>query len=181
MTITVGTDTYISLVDAQTYATNNGLTLGANNAATETLLKQATVALDRIYGNKYLGIKATETQSLAWPRIYTNSDVIVPHYAGEWPYVTVDSDGNPRDFSGIQPESGYAEVELAAMLQSGTDPYLQPEPSLSQIRQKVATLEEEKQFKSSQGYQTNPLYKIALILRPLLKSSTGYIPMTRGA
>lgn len=181
MTITVGTDTYISLVDAQAYATNNGLTLGANDTATETLLKRATVALDRIYGAQYLGTKATEAQSLAWPRNFINSDVNYPHFAGEWLYVTVDSDGNPRDFSGLQPETGYAEVELAALIQSGTDPYAQPDPFLSQIRQKVATLEEEKQFKASQGYRTNPLYKIALILRPLLKMSTGSIAITRGA
>lgn len=165
--ITVGTDTYISLADAQAYASNNGLTLGANDAATETLLKRATIAIDRIYGNKFLGQKASETQSLAWPRNFASA--------------TIDSDGNPRDFSGLQPETGYAEVELAALLQAGTDPYVQPEPFLSQIRQKVATLEEEKQFKASQGYRTDPLYKITLILRPLLMNQSGSVSITRGA
>ncbi len=181
MTITVGIDTYISLLDAQAYALENGLTLGANDAATEALLKKSTQALDRLYGNQYLGIKATEAQTLAWPRNYINSTVNVPHFAGEWPYVTVDSDGNPRDFSGLQPETGYATVELSAMIQSGTDPYKQPLPFLSQLRQKVATLEEEKQFKGSTGYQENPIYRIVLILRPLLKSIGGSIPITRGA
>lgn len=181
MTITVGTDTYISLADAKTYATNNGLTLGATDGATETLLKQATVALDRIYGNQYLGMKATTTQSLAWPRNYINGELNYPHAEGEWPYVTVDADGNPRDFSGLQPETGYAEVELAALIQSGTDIYAQPEPYLTQIRQKVSSLEEEKQYKGAMGYRTDPLYKVALVLRPLLRNSTGSINITRGA
>lgn len=178
MTITVGTDTYISYADAVTYATNNGLTLGATQPATETLLKNATVALDRIYGAKYLGQKETMGQPLGWPRLVGTGQ---PHGEGEWLYVTYDSDGNPRDFSGLQPETGYAQVELAALMQAGTDVYAQPLPTVSAFTNKVASLEESKTLANSQGWQQNPLYKISLILRPLLVISSGSIPITRGA
>jgi len=182
MSLTVGVDTYISLADARTYVAVQGLTpLPILDADAEALLKRATIALDRNYGNRYLGIKVSETQTLAWPRNYINSVVNIPHFEGEWPYVVVDSDGNPRDFSGLQPETGYAETEMAVMLQANVDLYAQPDPYLSQIRQKVSSLEEEKQFKGNQGYRVDPLYKITLILRPLLKTSTGSIPITRGA
>lgn len=181
MTITVGTDTYISLADAQSYAAAQGLTLGANDTATETLLKRATTALDRLYGNKYLGIKQVETQALAWPRFYISSQNNMPHGQGEWLYQTYDSDGNPRDFTGIQPETGYAEVELAALIQSGTDVYAQPLPAIVFERSKVGSLEKEIHTTDNRSYMVNPLYKISLILRPLLTNSTGAIPITRGA
>lgn len=181
MTITVGIDTYISLADAKTYAAANGLTLASTDPAIEIQLKQATQAIDRIYGARFLGQKDTKEQTLAWPRNYFGSEVPRAHGEGEWPYVTVDSDGNPRDFSGLQPETGYATVELAALIQNGVNIYAQPDAALSGLRVKVATLEEDRQYKNAQGYRTDPLYKIALILRPLLRLTDGKIPLTRGA
>lgn len=179
MAITVGTDSYISLSDARAYAVSAGLaTLPLLDADAETLLKQATTALDRIYGGKYLGMKATIEQKLLWPRTFAG---MVPHGTGEWPYILVDSDGNPRDFSGIQPELGYAEVEMASMLQAGTDIYTQPLPFVSMERNKVSALEQEKQYVGAQGYRSDPLYKVALILRPILNKNTGSLSITRGA
>lgn len=179
MAITVGTDSYISLADARTYVAANGLTaLPIVDADAEALLKRATTSLDRIYGAKYLGSKESMTQSLAWPRFVGTG---YPHGTGESLYVTIDSDGNPRDFTGLQPELGQAETEMAVMLQAGVDVYAQPEPFLSVERNKVSALEQEKQFKSAQGYRNDPLYKIALILRPILTSSTGQVSITRGA
>ena len=179
MTITVGSDSYISLADARTYVAANGLTaLPLLDADAEALLKRATTSLDRLYGAKYLGSKCSMSQLLAWPRFVGTG---YPHGPGESLYVTIDSDGNPRDFTGLQPESGQAEVELAVMIQAGTDVYAQPDPFLSVERNKVSTLEQEKQFKSAQGYRSDALYKIALILRPILVSSTGQVAITRGA
>lgn len=179
MAITVGTDTYISLADARAYVAANALAaLPTDDTDAEDILKRAAVAVDRNYGNKFLGQKASITQSLAWPREFASAQ---PHGTGEWLYQNYDSDGNPRDFSGLQPETGYAQVELAVLINGGTDVYAQPDPFLSQLRQKVSSLEEEKQFKAAQGYRTDPLYRITLILRPLLRTSTGAIPITRGA
>jgi hypothetical protein len=177
--ITVGTDTYLSLADARTYVTANGLTpLPLVDAEAESLLKRATTTIDRIYGAKYLGSKEDMTQPLAWPRLVGTG---YPHSDGESLFVTIDSDGNPRDFSGLQPELGQAETELAVMLQAGVDPYAQPDPFLSMERNKVSALEQEKQYKGSQGYRADPLYKIGLILRPILELAVGSISITRGA
>lgn len=176
--ITVGTDTYISLADAQAYATSFGLALGATDTATETLLKRATAAIDRHYGNRFLGVRSTMTQQLAWPRSHAAANT---HSTGESGWVSRDSDNNPRDFSGLQPETGWATVELAAQLQAGADPYTQPEASLVRLTQKVSSLEETREYAGAQGHRTDALYKISLILRPLLRNTTGSIGLARGA
>lgn len=179
MAITVLTDTYITLANARAYVSAAGLTpLPTNDADAESLLKKATITLDRVYGSQYIGMKATIAQPLAWLRSFAAQQ---PHGTGEWPYITFDSIGNPRDFSQLQPELGQAQCELAVMIQGGVDPYAQPEPFLSVERSKVSSLEQEKQYKSAQGYRADPLYKVALILKPLLKASSGSVAITRGA
>ena len=67
MTLTVGTDTYISLTDANTYF-NNGLHAvdWANGGSKcEPALRMAAKALDR---ENFLACIATSTQTMAWPR-----------------------------------------------------------------------------------------------------------------
>jgi hypothetical protein len=180
MSLTVGTDTYISLADARAYVTANSLTpLPAVDADAEKLLKQATTTLDQLYGNKYLGMKATSTQGIAWPRNYFNT-TNAPHYSGDYLYATIDSDGNPRDFSGLQPETGYAETELAVMIQAKIDVYAQPKPTVNFEKSKVGTLEQEIHTTDNKSYRVDPLYKISLILRPILLNQTGTIAITRG-
>lgn len=177
--ITVETDTYISLADARAYVSANALTpLPLVDSEAESLLKRAAVTLDRIYSNRYLGMKETIEQPMFWPRIFAG---LTPRGTGEWPGNVVDSDGNPRNFQQVPVEMGQAQVELAVMLAAGTDPYRQPEPFLSAERNKVGSLEQEKQFKSAIGYRADPLYKITLILRPLLANPTGQVAITRGA
>ena len=179
MTITVGVDTYISLADARAYVAATGLTpLPTLDADAEKLLKNATQTLDRLYAGKYLGMKATIEQSLQWPRTFAG---MVPHGVGEWPYIYVDSDGNPRDFEDLQPETAYAEVELAAVLQAGQDPYAQPGPRVNFDRSRVGTLEKEFHTSDSNSYRVDPLFKINVILRPILNQPTGSVPITRGA
>jgi hypothetical protein len=181
MAITVGTDTYISLADARAYTAENGLTaLPTVDADAETLLKRSTKALDQIYGAKYLGMKETIQQSLAWPRLFLQG-TISPHGVNEWPYIITDSDGNPRDFSITPVEVSYAEVELASMLQAGTDIYAQPQAAVNFDRSVVGTLEKEFRTTDNKSYRVDPLYKISLILRPLLINSNGAILATRGA
>ena len=68
MTLTVGTDTYLTLSDAQVYFTGR-LYLGAWAAASdedrEKALRMACRAIDR---EDYKGTLSTVTQTLAWPR-----------------------------------------------------------------------------------------------------------------
>lgn len=68
MTLTPGTDTYASLVEAEAYAaslTVQGDWATATDPAKEGALRQAARWLDTL---QWKGIKATSTQALAWPR-----------------------------------------------------------------------------------------------------------------
>lgn len=68
MALTVGTDTYATLAEANTYATARGWTDWAalTDAAKELRLTEAAVYLDTSYSWK--GSIASETQAMSWPR-----------------------------------------------------------------------------------------------------------------
>jgi len=73
MTITVGTDTYITVADADTYVSLNRLSTDDQREAwdklatadKEILLRQATAAIERI---RFPGIKQDNDQTLSFPR-----------------------------------------------------------------------------------------------------------------
>lgn len=85
MAITVGTDTYISLTDANTYMSSNYLSTSTelatwtalSNADKEILLKNATKKIDR---QILRGVKAVETQALEFPRALHE----VTNYTNYW-------------------------------------------------------------------------------------------------
>jgi len=68
MTLTVGTDTYASLAEAEAYMAT--LTFkdawGSADPAKEAALKQAARLLDTL---NWKGTRATQAQSMAWPRV----------------------------------------------------------------------------------------------------------------
>lgn len=74
MTLTVGTNTYISEADADTYWTDRGNTdwTGLSSANKEIFLIKATDWIDRKY--RFVGDKATAAQRLQWPRCYAYVD-----------------------------------------------------------------------------------------------------------
>ena len=73
MAVTVGTDAYISLVDADLYMTNNYVSTSTEYTTWDALsdgdkeiyLKKATKRIDR---QILRGIKAVDTQTLEFPR-----------------------------------------------------------------------------------------------------------------
>ena len=76
LTLTVGTNTYISLADAETYMEGryepSGAWAAASNATKNTLLVTATASIDRM---TWLGEKSVSTQALEFPRDgYTTAD-----------------------------------------------------------------------------------------------------------
>lgn len=171
MALIIFTDTYISLDDARTYVADNGLTdsFPADDTEAETLLRRAAKAIDRKYGQHFLGFKSVVGQPMAWPRIMTTGEV----YALE-----VDSDGNPRNFSVIQPELGEAQVELAILMNDGASVLTQQDGALTNILTKAGDVESQKTY--SAPFQASDFYGISLILRPLLERQVG-ISCTRGA
>lgn len=115
MTITVGTDTYISLADADTYIAANYASTDTQRVAWEALsdadkevyLRKATQAIDslRIQGAKY-----DLTQALQFPRDHALAWPVRREYMGVWP---------PYDASGALPtEVISAQVEEALELAS---------------------------------------------------------------
>ena len=177
MSLTLGVDTYISYTDAVAYATANGLQgFPTEESDGEVLLRRAAKAIDRRWGNRFLGEKQLVTQSLAWPRYVAST--YRPHGQGETLGWTYDSDGNPRDFSGIPPELGEAQVELAVLIANSLDPLQQVENAVTESTKKLGDLESTKKYASP--YASTPFYSVMTILRPLLKR-TGQVVATRGA
>lgn len=69
MAVTVGTDSYISTADADSYWSqrNNATWAAASTAAKEAALREATQYLDGAFD--WIGDLQSDTQSLAWPRL----------------------------------------------------------------------------------------------------------------
>lgn len=71
ITLTVPTNTYVTLADADAYHTiyaNADWTGNTDDEARKQALILATQSVDLLYGAKYLSIIASETQSLLFPR-----------------------------------------------------------------------------------------------------------------
>lgn len=63
-------DSYASLTEATTYFTARGVSAWTGtDAVKEQALRKATTYLDNQYRDRWVGRRANETQSLAWPRI----------------------------------------------------------------------------------------------------------------
>lgn len=66
MTITVGTNSYVTISEFEDFATDRGYTLNAStDAEKEALLIRA---MDYLESQDFIGKKAESTQSLQWPR-----------------------------------------------------------------------------------------------------------------
>jgi hypothetical protein len=96
MTLTVGTDTYISLVNADTYLTNHYMSTDTkltawnalSNSDCEVLLRKAAKVID---AQPIAGYKADLTQTMAFPRaVYTDAYKNYPHLTPIIPYLVED-------------------------------------------------------------------------------------------
>jgi hypothetical protein len=140
MALTVGTDTYISLEDANTYLAD----FSDGTVVTESDLKRATLALDRLYGSRFISAKTDSTQPLQFPR------------AGD---------------TDIPIEVEQATAELAALISNDTNPYVQPDPLVSEESVEIDVIKQSRRF--ADAYRSNPLYQVTLILSPWLLASGG--------
>jgi hypothetical protein len=162
MTITVGTDTYVTVEDAIEYLALMGLPElpvdegAAPNASAELALKRATRAIDNLYGGRFIGVKADYEQPLQWPRVHDVDEVV-----GDTPI-----------------ELSNATTEMYALM-IDSDVYVQPEPQLIKETVQLDVIQESREF--AETYAPNLLHKIAMILRPLISSSgSGMARIARG-
>lgn len=162
MPLTLAVDTYITEEDAETYCTAYGLSALDDG---ETYLRQATVAIDRLYGGRFIGTRTEITQTLQWPRTVTPEGDVY---------------GNARDFSAIPIEVAQATAELAVMLEADAlDPYAQPDPLVKSKTETVDVISEQIEYSPGVPYRLEPMHKITTILAPLL-NVRGAVRLVRG-
>lgn len=135
-------NSYVSVVDAEAYATARGLTFTAD---TEQLLVQA---MDYLEQQNFIGIKYTDTQALQWPRSYVYIDTYLFAY-----------DDIPQQLINAQ-------VEIALAIDAGFSPLSNITPSIK--RKKLDTLEIE--YQAGSGNNTY-VKKINNWLRKLIQNS----------
>lgn len=171
-TLALGTNSYVDQSEADAYCADMGL----DAISDDQLLIRATKWIDRTYANRFIGMRVNTTQTLNWPRV-PDGDV----YYTDQGFTTIDSDGNYIHLDTIPNYVKEATIEAALMLQDGSEVYSQPSPAVSEESSEVDVLKSTKKyaapFKPSTAGDVD-LYKIELILRPVLKQK-GTIKLVR--
>lgn len=147
----IGTNTYVTAEEAQAYIEVQGLD---QLSSLESFLIRAGTALDRLYGQRFLGTRLNPTQPMAYPRSVYAEDL------QEYPRALKE-----------------AQIELAVLLAADVNLYAQPEPVVIKETNKIDTLEETKEYKTP--YSSNFLYKINLILAPIIQQAGSSIRIVR--
>lgn len=116
MTIVVGTDSYFAIADADTYFSARGV---AAWAAADTPTKEAkarlgSTYLDNAYRGRWIGIAATQGQTLAWPRVDGYRTLL-----RTFTYPLLDSEGFQILSTTIPKQIVTAAMEAALMALSG--------------------------------------------------------------
>lgn len=158
MTITVedgtgvsGANSYVSVSELETYATERGITLSAaTEAAKEQLLIKAMDYIDAKYGSRFKGARVNRTQALHWPR------------AG----VYIDGWLNPSN--NIPRELEYGQLAAAVEADSGTD--LLPNPTAPIKRERVEGAVEVEYFNPGKVYPVSAFAAADALLNVLCKS-----------
>lgn len=152
--LTVGQNSYISLVESTEYTESQGLDLVAD----EQYLIRATKWIDRTFGFRFIAGRLNRAQTLCWPR-----------------YATADIDGNFIASETIPQAVKEATIEVALQMQAGIEMYVQPSPALTEETNQLDVIRTTKKYASPHLVKSVgdvDLYKIELILRPVLTSST---------
>lgn len=155
--LVLGTNSYVTLEEANAYAAEQGLAVVSD----EQFLIRATKWIDRTYGHRFMGVRYATDQSLAWPR----QDVS---------RLDFDADSDWIDLNTIPTAVKEATIEAAAMLQAGTSLYVQPSPAVIEESSQVDVLSIHKVYAGAYRPMSGDvdLYKIELILRPVLARSS---------
>ena len=153
MAITVGTDSYISHADANSYWEFNFEEGLPADGPGNDLLKKATIAIDRLYGSRFIGWRVS-SNPLSWPR---NS---------------ASNSRTGRRLESIPKEVADATAEMAYLIYNGEDVYTQPGPLVKDESIQVDVISISNTFAGT--YQDkSTLSKIELILAPVLTGGNG--------
>lgn len=107
-------DSYATLAAADAYFTARGVTTWTgSNTDKEAALRRATTYLDNQY--KWVGLRATQAQSLLWPRVDGSRDPFVLSYT----YPLLDPDGFQIAIDAVPVKVQQATFEIALLALSG--------------------------------------------------------------
>lgn len=170
MALTVGTDSYFSIAEADDYFTARGVTAwtGAEDAK-EAAGRRGTSYLDNQYRDRWKGYRAEQAQKLAWPR--------VAGYAGSSAmgvYGLVDSDGFeiPANETPQQVKNAAMEAALLALTGVTLEPRLERGGRIKSLSKGVGPLSKSTTWED--GAPTVDRYTVIDgLLRGLVKSSPG--------
>jgi len=152
-------DTYATLAEYQARAAAMGWTLAGTDAEDEVNLRRAAVVLDASY--QWRGQKRTRTQALGWPRDNVG-------YVDGW---LIEPETIPQAVKDAQ-------MEMAQIIQSGTDPLAVFEGAVKRVREKADVLEEETEYT---GGRARPRFTaVDRILRDYVRAGAGQMAVARG-
>lgn len=150
-------DSYVSLSEIRTYATNRNLTLPAGDAEIEALARSA---IDYLEGRRleYKGTKSSSSQSLQWPRTDLDEDGII---------VGIEVDGFELGLTAIPKELKLAQCQLCIEINTGD--ILPTSSSFAVKREKVDAIETEYAVKPGSESFIPEMPKVEALLEPLFK------------
>ena len=152
-------DTWATLAEYQARAAAMGWTLVGTDAEDEVNLRRAAVALDASY--QWRGQKRTRAQALGWPRDNVG-------YIDGW---LIEPETIPQAIKDAQ-------MEMAQIIQSGTDPLAVFEGAVKRVREKADVLEEETEYT---GGRARPRFTaVDRILRDYVRAGAGQMAVVRG-
>lgn len=154
MTVTVGTNSYITEAELTTYATDRGITIAT---ADKSIL--IAKSMDYLEIQNYRGYKTVSTQALQFPRVLCATSY--SQYPQNYIPCEYDSDTVPNEIK-------TAQIVACLLIDSGED--LNPTLGKTVIREKIAEIEV--QYRDdSREYKTFP--QLNALLAPFLASSGG--------
>lgn len=117
-------DSYVTLAEFNTYCDLTGRGVSGADNEVEVLLRKALAYLENQYRGRWVGYRATEAQSLAWPRLGTGGDRF--RYAGDSfaVYGIIDEDGFQIATDTVPVQIKNAQCEAAILINAGAT--LQP-------------------------------------------------------
>jgi hypothetical protein len=114
-------ESYFSIAEADTYFTNrNNSAWTGVTAAKEAAARLGTQYIENTYRGRWVGLTATQTQALAWPRVDGARGGQGRAFGYGWLFPLYDINGWPIDSTTIPAQVKNAAMEAALLALSGT-------------------------------------------------------------
>jgi hypothetical protein len=175
-------DSYATVAEANTHFIARGITTWTGtDTVKENALRRATTYLDNQYRGRFVGIAATQTQALAWPRTDGNRDPW--HLSFTYPLVDINGFQIAIDAVPTQIKNACIEVALLALTGVSLEPTLTRGGAIKSIGKSVGPLRKDITYVDGAPVVDRYLV-IEGLLRGLVTStpgaSSGNVKLVRG-